>query len=109
MGRATLIDHDTDSDGRCVLYIEVESCDSNPPLQPGESSPALGLEVALIDLRWPSDSLIPYRITIARARFVAFFKSSAAPVVVSLKMISSAVRPPSAAARSSMSLERRCR
>ena len=43
----------------------------------------------------PSFSLIPKRITICFAVDVTFSRSLAAPVVTSLKTISSAARPPS--------------
>ena len=45
-------------------------------------------------LYWAKFSLIPYSVTIARAICVACSKSFEAPVVWTLKIISSATRPP---------------
>ncbi len=42
----------------------------------------------------PSDSVMPYWVTIARATLVAFSMSLLAPVVGSWKTSSSAARPP---------------
>ena len=58
------------------------------------SRPRNGSELASPSLIAPSRSVMPYWVTIARARLVAFSMSLPAPVVGSWKTISSAARPP---------------
>ena len=55
--------------------------------------------------RGPSFSLIPKRMTICFEVAVTFSMSFAAPVVISWKTSSSAARPPSVIASSSMSAD----
>ena len=60
--------------------------------------PRNGSASPLPNFRAPSRSLMPYSVTMARAIWVAFSMSLAAPLVGSWKISSSAVLPPSSIA-----------